>query len=172
MYTLWQYAILPILYTPGGVIPVLIGGADLMTPGVIVDPSAPLPQVSRGQLVSVAERNGNIMAVGIMAIDTADIPKTEKGKAVFNFHTYKDALWEMGTKSDPKPSLPLTAPAPPNGDSPEHEPTGGMDADTDALTAAAADIKLDAELSTSQSNPQLSPQGIHHISTTHSYPLR
>ncbi|KAI6020568.1 hypothetical protein EDC04DRAFT_2736570, partial [Pisolithus marmoratus] len=41
VYTLWKkYDLLPCITTPASVIPVLVGGADLMIPGVIQIPSS------------------------------------------------------------------------------------------------------------------------------------
>ncbi|KZP03005.1 hypothetical protein FIBSPDRAFT_905345, partial [Athelia psychrophila] len=70
------------------VIPVLVGGADLMIPGVPLRAGAPL-------------------AVGRMALSAEDVHargerENEKGrgKAVLVLHTWKDCLWETGASGD------------------------------------------------------------------------
>ncbi|KAL0952792.1 hypothetical protein HGRIS_007017 [Hohenbuehelia grisea] len=100
VYTLWKRpAILPSLSTPAPVIPVLIGGADLMIPGVVQYP----PAISKGQLVAVTEyvrdgtKRGYPLAVGHIAVDASSLAQEGKGKAVFVKHTWKDTLWDMGT---------------------------------------------------------------------------
>lgn len=41
------------------------------------------------------------VAVGRMAVASSEIIEDAKGKAVVTLHTYRDALWERGSKSDP-----------------------------------------------------------------------
>ncbi|KAI0830089.1 eukaryotic translation initiation factor SUI1 family protein [Trametes gibbosa] len=102
VYTLWKRPdLLPFLSTPAPVVPKLIGGADLMIPGVVQHS----PTLSLDQLVSVTQyRHGAIgppLAVGRMAVSSDTLRSAEeadiKGKAVYVWHTWKDALWEMGT---------------------------------------------------------------------------
>ena len=63
--------------------------------------------MSPQQLVSVVERTtgstsrGPPLAVGRMAVDLATLKAGEKGKAVHVLHTWKDHLFDMGTKADP-----------------------------------------------------------------------
>ncbi|KAI0742631.1 eukaryotic translation initiation factor SUI1 family protein [Daedaleopsis nitida] len=110
VYTLWKRTdLLPFLSTPAPVVPKLIGGADLMIPGV-VQHSTPL---SPDQLVSITQYHrgglGPPIAVGRMAVSSDTLRSTEdtdvKGKAVYVLHTWKDALWDMGPskKADPPP---------------------------------------------------------------------
>ncbi|RDB15094.1 Eukaryotic translation initiation factor 2D [Hypsizygus marmoreus] len=111
VYTLWKRRdLLPILSTPAPVIPVLIGGADLMIPGVVHH----APSLRENQLVSIVQYNHSRetptisppLAVGRMALpgDMIDAGQ-EKGKAVYVLHTWKDHLWEMGSKGDvPEPT--------------------------------------------------------------------
>ncbi|TFK37567.1 hypothetical protein BDQ12DRAFT_736100 [Crucibulum laeve] len=106
-YTLWKKGdILPFLSTPSAVIPVLIGGADLMIPGVIHH----TPSLNEGQLVAIRQytrQDGKPtlsppLAVGRMALPSDRLREggQEKGKAVIIVHTWKDNLWDMGSKSD------------------------------------------------------------------------
>ncbi|KAJ1822944.1 hypothetical protein LPJ56_000472 [Coemansia sp. RSA 2599] len=101
VYTLWKFpGMLPILWTPQMVVEKLIGGADLMVPGVMV-PSGGLPDLKSGAVVAIC-CPGNLaaQAVGTLAMDTNDIRGVAgaKGKAVLISHTYKDHLWQSGSK--------------------------------------------------------------------------
>ncbi|KAJ3900950.1 eukaryotic translation initiation factor SUI1 family protein [Lentinula edodes] len=113
IYTLWKnHKLLPSLSTPKAVIPILSGGADLMIPGVVHCPQS----LSEGQLVSICkyERIGDIpmlsppFAVGRMAVASDQLQDSgqEKGKAVHVLHTWKDHLWELGSKGDIPQDLP------------------------------------------------------------------
>ncbi|GBE78753.1 eukaryotic translation initiation factor SUI1 family protein [Sparassis latifolia] len=101
VYTLWkQPALLPILSTPSAVIPKLVGGADLMIPGVVQYSSSLTPD----QLVSITQfhrdKIGFPIAVGRMAMSSdalkQALEKDSKGKAVYVLQTWKDFLWDMG----------------------------------------------------------------------------
>ncbi|GJJ09213.1 hypothetical protein Clacol_003435 [Clathrus columnatus] len=104
VYTLWKKPnLLPVLSTPGSVIPVLLGGADLMIPGVVHKPE----NVKKTDLVSITAdiRDPNLvgppLAVGMMAIDSNELRGTGRGKAVNVLHVYEDSLWGMGSKLTP-----------------------------------------------------------------------
>ncbi|KAH9856271.1 eukaryotic translation initiation factor SUI1 family protein [Lenzites betulinus] len=110
VYTLWKRPdMLPFISTPAPVVPKLIGGADLMIPGVVQHS----PTLSPDELVSVTQYHrgaiGPPLAVGRMAVSSDTLRSAEevdvKGKAVYVWHTWKDALWEMGTskKTDVPP---------------------------------------------------------------------
>ncbi|TFY65557.1 hypothetical protein EVG20_g5538 [Dentipellis fragilis] len=112
VYTLWKRPmLLPCLTTPSPVIPVLIGGADLMVPGVVQCVGKPNP----GTLVCVSQYERGFMgpglAVGRMAVDPTKLlsGQIDKGKAVVILHTWKDSLWELGSKADPPPPEPFGA---------------------------------------------------------------
>ncbi|KAJ7468669.1 eukaryotic translation initiation factor SUI1 family protein [Mycena latifolia] len=72
------------------------------------------PSLSEGQLVSISQyAHGEIprlsvpLAVGRMALPSDQIQdgRQEKGKAVYVLHTWKDHLWDMGSKPDmPEPT--------------------------------------------------------------------
>ncbi|KAF9007008.1 hypothetical protein BDQ17DRAFT_1423096 [Cyathus striatus] len=110
IYSLWKKtSLLPFLSTPSAVIPILVGGADLMIPGVIHSS----PGLPEGALVSVRQltrEDGKPMlspplAVGRMALPSDLLREggREKGKAVHVLHTWKDHLWDMGAKGDVPP---------------------------------------------------------------------
>ncbi|OCH88500.1 eukaryotic translation initiation factor SUI1 family protein [Obba rivulosa] len=101
VYTLWKRPdLLPFLSTPSAVVPKLIGGADLMIPGVVQHS----PGLSEGQLVSITQYHrgaiGPPLAVGRMAVPEGTLRRAAdvdvKGKAVYVLHTWRDSLWEMG----------------------------------------------------------------------------
>ncbi|KAJ7353685.1 eukaryotic translation initiation factor SUI1 family protein [Mycena albidolilacea] len=106
VYTMWKRPnLLPFLSTPAAVIPVLVGGADLMIPGVVHH----TPSLNEGQLVSISQYThaekptlSSPLGVGRMALasDRLRDGGQEKGKAVYVLHTWKDHLWDMGTKPD------------------------------------------------------------------------
>ncbi|KAI0270474.1 hypothetical protein BC834DRAFT_1039235 [Gloeopeniophorella convolvens] len=108
VYTLWKHpALLPVLTTPAAVIPVLIGGADLMIPGVVQAP----PAAPAGALVAVAQyvpaHRAPPLAVGHLAVPAADIgARALHGKAVLVLHTWKDHLWAMGAGGEPPEAVP------------------------------------------------------------------
>jgi translation initiation factor 2D len=61
-------------------------------------------QLPLDSLVCVRAHQGTShapVAVGRMAVPSNEITEDAKGKAVVTVHTYRDALWERGSKSDP-----------------------------------------------------------------------
>ncbi|KAI9454256.1 hypothetical protein BJY52DRAFT_767203 [Lactarius psammicola] len=123
VYTLWKHPmLLPVLTTPAAVIPILVGGADLMVPGVVQAPA----HASAGTLIGVAQFvrdvRGPPLAVGRMAVDVDKIDNgVTQGKAVVVLHTWKDHLWALGSKGGPPDALPVVAAAAVD------EGTGGAD---------------------------------------------
>uniref|UniRef100_A0A671XDP3 Eukaryotic translation initiation factor 2D n=1 Tax=Sparus aurata TaxID=8175 RepID=A0A671XDP3_SPAAU len=107
VYVLWRYPnLLPTFRTWTPVLQKLIGGADLMLPGVVV-PSSGLPDVKQGNCCAVTVVNNRApVAVGTAAVSTAEMCSLGmKGRGVCVVHTYMDNLWAFGDKSGP-PSLP------------------------------------------------------------------
>uniref|UniRef100_A0A1A8EIN3 Eukaryotic translation initiation factor 2D n=1 Tax=Nothobranchius kadleci TaxID=1051664 RepID=A0A1A8EIN3_NOTKA len=106
VYVLWRLPdLLPAFRTWPPVLQKLIGGADLMLPGVVV-PSCGLPDVNQGDCCSVAIVNNRApVAVGKAAVSRSEMQSSGmKGRGVCVLHTYKDYLWAFGDKSGP-PSL-------------------------------------------------------------------
>uniref|UniRef100_A0A8C6HZJ0 Eukaryotic translation initiation factor 2D n=1 Tax=Mus spicilegus TaxID=10103 RepID=A0A8C6HZJ0_MUSSI len=109
VYTLWAYPdILPTFITWPLVLEKLVGGADLMLPGVVVPPTG-LPQVQQGDLCAIAlVGNRAPVAIGVAAMSTAQMLASGlKGKGVSVLHTYQDHLWRSGDKSSPPAIAPL-----------------------------------------------------------------
>ncbi|XP_077013726.1 eukaryotic translation initiation factor 2D isoform X2 [Tamandua tetradactyla] len=115
VYTLWSYPdLLPTFTTWPLVLKKLVGGADLMLPGVVVPPAG-LPQVQKGDLCAIAlVGNRAPVAIGVAAMSTAEMLMSGlKGKGFSVLHTYQDHLWQSGDKSSP-PSIASLAPDPPD----------------------------------------------------------
>ncbi|GJE88956.1 eukaryotic translation initiation factor SUI1 family protein [Phanerochaete sordida] len=149
VYALWKKPdLLPFLSTPAPVVPKLIGGADLMIPGV-VQHSLPL---AIDQLVSVTqyhrERLGPPLAVGRMAVTSDTLRQADeqdtKGKAVYVLHTWKDCLWDMGVSSKMDVPEPREIPKPEAEVQPADE-DGARDIGTngDGLATEASRLHLD-----------------------------
>lgn len=109
VYTLWSYPdLLPAFITWPLVLEKLVGGADLMLPGVVVPPTG-LPQVQKGDLCAIAlVGNRAPIAIGVAAMSTAQMLASGlKGKGFSVLHTYQDHLWKSGDKSSPPAIAPL-----------------------------------------------------------------
>ncbi|XP_041860796.1 eukaryotic translation initiation factor 2D [Melanotaenia boesemani] len=107
VYLLWRYpSLLPVFRTWSPVLQKLIGGADLMLPGVVV-PSCGLPDVNQGDCCAVTVvKNRAPVAVGKAAMSSSEMHSLGmKGRGVCVLHTYMDYLWTFGDRSGP-PSLP------------------------------------------------------------------
>ncbi|XP_021055083.1 eukaryotic translation initiation factor 2D isoform X2 [Mus pahari] len=106
VYTLWSYPdILPAFITWPLVLEKLVGGADLMLPGVVVPPTG-LPQVQQGDLCAIAlVGNRAPVAIGVASMSTAQMLASGlKGKGVSVLHTYQDHLCPEGQQLDIKKS--------------------------------------------------------------------
>ncbi|XP_064097631.1 eukaryotic translation initiation factor 2D-like [Macrobrachium nipponense] len=110
VYTLWKYPNLMHTFTTHThVIDVLLGGADLMLPGIItrgeMSPRS-YGKFEKGFPVAVnTVDNKAPCAVGATAHSSMDMfMAARQGKGVNILHVFKDNLWAMGSKSLP-PSL-------------------------------------------------------------------
>ncbi|XP_068216132.1 eukaryotic translation initiation factor 2D-like isoform X2 [Palaemon carinicauda] len=110
VYTLWKYPDLMHTFTTHTpVIDVLLGGADLMLPGIItrgeMSPRS-YGKFEKGFPVAVnTTENKAPVAVGCTAHSSMDMFMAAcQGKGVNILHVFKDTLWAMGSKSLP-PSL-------------------------------------------------------------------
>ncbi|XP_030640529.1 eukaryotic translation initiation factor 2D isoform X1 [Chanos chanos] len=121
VYTLWRYPdMLPAFTTWPPVLQKLVGGADLMLPGVVVSPGG-LADVKQGDFCAVNVVNNRVpVAVGTAAMSSTEMQNCGmKGKGVNVLHTYMDQLWAFGDKSSP----PVIPPADCQGQT-EKEPEG------------------------------------------------
>lgn len=65
------------------------------------------PSISADDPVAIAStRSPTVpLAVGRMLLSSKDIKEDEKGKAVHVLHTWRDTLWQSGSKADPPSEL-------------------------------------------------------------------
>nr|XP_045003335.1 eukaryotic translation initiation factor 2D isoform X2 [Jaculus jaculus] len=109
VYTLWSYPdLLPTFTTWPLVHEKLVGGADLMLPGLVVPPAG-LPQVQKGDLCAIAlVGNRAPIAIGVAAMSTDEMLASGlRGRGFSVLHTYQDYLWQSGDKSSPPAIAPL-----------------------------------------------------------------
>lgn len=103
IFTLWKCPYLAkIILTPGQVLEVLQGGADLMIPGCF----PPYPEISPNQVVAVGllARPTVPIGVGIALTPLGNLDRSVKGKAVQMVHVIGDTLCDK-YKSELKPPL-------------------------------------------------------------------
>ncbi|KAG8908931.1 hypothetical protein FRB99_000034 [Tulasnella sp. 403] len=121
LYTLWKRPLLVTLSTPAAAMTNIFGGADLMIPGVISIslPNQGTTNSAAGTLVAIVKYGESVpLAVGrlLLGLDQlVTILKSGgdvKGKAVNVVHTFKDGLWELGSKSNPPEALPVVSRVP------------------------------------------------------------
>ncbi|KAK7068948.1 Eukaryotic translation initiation factor 2D [Halocaridina rubra] len=105
VYTLWKYPdIMHSFTTHPPVIDVLLGGADLMLPGIVtkgnMNPRT-YGKFEKGFPVCINTTDNKApQAVGTTAHDNMDMyMAARQGKGVNILHVFRDQLWEMGTKS-------------------------------------------------------------------------
>lgn len=82
---------LPRIVVDMGAVPHVVGGADIMAPGIrsIGD------QVSEKHLlVVVDEKHGKYLAIGKALLDAGPMKVTKHGKVVANLHYVGDPVWE------------------------------------------------------------------------------
>uniref|UniRef100_A0A2I3GK44 Eukaryotic translation initiation factor 2D n=1 Tax=Nomascus leucogenys TaxID=61853 RepID=A0A2I3GK44_NOMLE len=106
VYTLWSYPdLLPTFTTWPLVLEKLVGGADLMLPGLVMPPSG-LPQVQKGDLCAISlVGNRAPVAIGVAAMSTAEMLTSGlKGRGFSVLHTYQDHLCPEGRQLDIKKS--------------------------------------------------------------------
>lgn len=103
IFTMWKCPYLAqIILTPGQVLEVLQGGADLMIPGCF----PPYPRISQGQVVAAGllARPTVPIGVGIALTPLGNLDRNIKGKAVQMVHVIGDTLCDK-YKSELKPPL-------------------------------------------------------------------
>ncbi len=94
---------LPQVVVDMGAVPHVVGGADIMAPGIRkVDGEV----AERQFLVVVDEKHGKYLAVGRALMGSGVMAATKKGKVVENVHYVGDLIWEAIKPKGP------TAPSP------------------------------------------------------------
>lgn len=103
VYTLWAFPnAIKSLLTFSEVSPKVLGGADLMLPGVIAPPEG-LPEFDAGEIMVLRiPDNPHPFAVGEMETDSASATASGmKGRGLKVLHHFPDPVWAMGDKSMP-----------------------------------------------------------------------
>jgi PUA-domain protein len=84
--------LLPTVTVDMGAVPHVVGGADIMAPGV----RGVKGDFQTGQfLVVVDEKHGKRLAIGKALLDSATMRETKKGRVVENVHWVGDAVWDI-----------------------------------------------------------------------------
>lgn len=88
---------LPKVFLDAGAIRHVLGGADIMTPGIVK--SKIEADFEEGQCVSIfAEGMENAMCIGKSLLSSGQIKKETRGKAIVNLHYLGDPLWRLPVK--------------------------------------------------------------------------
>ncbi len=83
---------LPKVVVDMGAVPHVVGGADIMAPGIRKVQGT----FSAGQLLIIMdEKHGKGIALGRALQDSASISKVSKGKVIQNLHYVGDSAWEL-----------------------------------------------------------------------------
>jgi PUA-domain protein len=75
-----------------GAVPHVVGGADIMAPGVR---SVNGSFGEKRLVVVIDEKHGKALAVGLSLFDSGTLSTTKKGKVVVNLHYVGDLIWEL-----------------------------------------------------------------------------
>jgi PUA-domain protein len=82
---------LPRVTVDMGAVPHVVGGADIMAPGVRkVEGSFAAKQL----VVVIDEKHGKSLAIGAALYDSVALAATKKGKVITNLHYVSDVIWE------------------------------------------------------------------------------
>ncbi len=83
---------LPRVVVDMGAVPHVVGGADIMAPGIRKVEG----EFSQGQLlVVVDEKHGKHISIGMSLVNSAFLRTMKHGKAVANLHYVGDPVWEV-----------------------------------------------------------------------------
>ena len=92
--------IMPRIIVDMGAVPHVVGGADIMAPGI----RRVHGDFGSDQLVVIAdEKHGQFLAVGSSMFPAATLSATKKGKVVRNLHYVGDPVWEAVKSHGPPP---------------------------------------------------------------------
>ncbi|KIP12172.1 hypothetical protein PHLGIDRAFT_370577 [Phlebiopsis gigantea 11061_1 CR5-6] len=171
VYTLWKDpSLLPAVTTPKVVIEKLVGGADLMIPGVVAHTNPFKPSQPAAVSAYTPAGLGAPLAVG-RAVCSSDAwtAHDAHGKAVRVLHTVHDTLWELGRGGDEPAARPWPVEA--SGGEETHDASQQED-EVVELVGGVDDVKLEqpenalgADVSDEEepSAPVLSPEEVSNI---------
>jgi translation initiation factor 2D len=145
LYSLWKVQRWPVLETTQEVSKFLLGGADLMLPGVFRDQPCCVWDVD--QVFAVCVRgNPYPFAVGTTLLSSASANENMKGKALAVEHFFGDALWEYGSKLVPNQGFLIGEAVLPVDDEAQSDVVNGASTQTTQTTEsdnAPAEINVD-----------------------------
>jgi len=73
-----------------GAVPHVVGGADIMAPGIRKVEGA----FGEKELVVIDEKHGKFLSVGRSLLGSEALAATKKGKVIVNIHYVGDVVWE------------------------------------------------------------------------------
>ncbi|MFX1294333.1 MAG: DUF1947 domain-containing protein [Promethearchaeota archaeon] len=82
---------LPIVVVDTGAVPYIIKGATVMIPGIVATDEF---FTIGDYVVIVDEKHSKPLAIGVALLNSSDISKEKKGKAVKNLHYIGDRYWD------------------------------------------------------------------------------
>jgi PUA domain protein len=88
--------ICPLMQVDQGAIQFVLGGANIMAPGLTSKGAKMTPGLKPGTVVTVvAEGKQHALAVGLLKMSPEDITRVNKGVAIENIHYLNDGLWRL-----------------------------------------------------------------------------
>ena len=89
---------MPMMRVDYGAVKFVLRGSNVMCPGITSPNGFIEPNVSSGSVVQIlAEGKQHACGIGILTIDSNDIPAINKGVCIETLHTLGDGLWETVT---------------------------------------------------------------------------
>jgi PUA-domain protein len=91
LHTLQEHSVLKKITVDMGAIKFVIGGADIMRPGITDIQEG----IEKGEeIVIIDETNKKPLAIGIALFDTKTMQEMSKGKVIQNIHYVGDEIWK------------------------------------------------------------------------------
>ncbi|RWS28917.1 Malignant T-cell-amplified sequence 1-like protein, partial [Leptotrombidium deliense] len=88
--------ICPLMQVDSGAIQFVLGGANVMSPGLTSKGALMTPGLKAGSVVTVvAEGKEHALAIGILKLSSDDILRVNRGHAIENVHFLNDGLWRL-----------------------------------------------------------------------------
>ncbi|RWS17164.1 malignant T-cell-amplified sequence 1-like protein, partial [Dinothrombium tinctorium] len=88
--------ICPLMQVDRGAIQFVLGGANVMSPGLTSKGALMTPDLKQGTVVTVvAEGKEHALAVGLLKMTPEEILRLNRGHAIENVHYLNDGLWRL-----------------------------------------------------------------------------
>lgn len=84
---------LPKIVIDMGAVPYITKGADVMFPGIVATDEN---IKENDYVVIVDEKHSKPLAIGVAVVDSEQISRIKKGKAIKNLHYVGDRMWDFG----------------------------------------------------------------------------